>query len=148
MRQLRLLGRDRGSMAVEFVIAAPILVVLLLVVSAGGEWLNISGNVGAAARDSVRAASLARSYPEAETAAQQAALTDLKGVCAGADLDVPPPTLYIGGAPTGDFAAAQDIGVTVRCSASLSVYRDVGFPVRHTFTETAVAPLDPFEDRG
>ncbi len=53
--------RDRGSMAVEFVIAGPALVLLLLLVSAGGQWLNLSGDVGAAARDSVRAASFARS---------------------------------------------------------------------------------------
>jgi Flp pilus assembly protein TadG len=135
-------------MAVEFVIAAPILVLLLLLVSAGGEWLNISGNVGAAARDSVRAASLARSYSEAQTAADIAATTDLAHVCAGGDLVVPPLKLYIDGAQTGDFATAQDVSVTVICTASLSVYRDVGFPISHAFTETAVAPLDPFEDRG
>jgi len=49
-------------MAVEFVIAGPALVVLLLLVSAGGQWLDLTGDVSAAARDSVRAASFARQY--------------------------------------------------------------------------------------
>jgi len=32
--------------------------------------------------------------------------------------------------------------------ASLQVFSAVGFPVSHTFTDTAAAPLDPFVDRG
>ncbi len=141
--------RDRGSMAVEFVIAGPALVVLLLVVSAGGQWLDLTGDVSAAARDSVRAASFARDYDEAQQDAQAAAQADLTGICTGAG----PTTavnLYSDGAPDGDgaFATAQDVEVTVSCRASLRIFRVVGFPVTERFTDTAVAPLDPFEDRG
>jgi Flp pilus assembly protein TadG len=139
---------DRGSMAVEFVIAAPALVVLLLLVSAAGQWLNLTGDVSAAARDAVRAASLGRTFADAQQEAQAAAGADLNGMCGAAG---PTTTVQLiqGGAPAGpgDFAAAQDIQVTVSCVASLSVFRSVGFPVSHTFTDTAVAPLDPFEDR-
>lgn len=148
-RPLRSARRDRGSMAVEFVIAAPLLVVLLLLVSAGGEWLNVAGNVTAAARDSARAASLARTIDEAKAAATSAAAADLGGGCAapgsGAMIN-----LYRDGKPVSqnDFAAAQDIEVTVTCQASLKIYGHVGFHVSHTFTDTAVAPLDPFVDRG
>jgi Flp pilus assembly protein TadG len=79
---LRWPGRDRGSMAVEFVIAAPLLVLMLLLVSAGGEWLNLAGNVTAAARDAARAASLARTMDDAQAAATSAATVDLGSNCA------------------------------------------------------------------
>ena len=64
-------------MAVEFVVAAPALVLLLLLVSAGGQWLSATGDVGSAARDAVRAASVARTFPEAQDNAQTAARSDL-----------------------------------------------------------------------
>jgi Flp pilus assembly protein TadG len=147
---MRRLGqRDRGSMAVEFVIAGPALVVLLLLVSLGGQWLDLTGDVSAAARDSVRAASFARDYDEATQDAQTAAQTDLAGIC----INPGPATLvnvYDGGAPVNDgaFASAQDVEVTVSCRASMKIFRFFGLPVSETFTDTAVAPLDPFEDRG
>jgi Flp pilus assembly protein TadG len=146
----RLARRDRGSMAVELVIAAPALMVLLLVLSAGGEWLNLNGAVGAAARDSARAASLARDYAAAQLDAQQAASADLGDICYGT-IPVPQIHLYKDGAPDTDadpFATAQEIQVTVSCVASLGVFRDVGYKTGHTFTAAAFAPLDPFVDRG
>jgi len=141
--------RDRGSMAVEFVIAGPALVVLLLLVSAGGQWLDLTGDVSAAARDSVRAASFARQYNEASTDAQTAAQADLNGICIG-NLPRAPVSLYQGGVGVGDgdFANAQDVEVTVSCRASLKIFGVIGFPVSKTFTDTAAAPLDPFVDRG
>jgi len=149
LRPLRPAQRDRGSMAVEFVIAGPALVVLLLLVSAGGQWLDLTGDVSAAARDSVRAASFARQYNEASTDAQAAAQADLNGVCLG-NLPKTKVSLYQGGMPVGDgdFADAQDVEVTVSCQASLKIFGLVHFPVSQTFTDTAAAPLDPFVDRG
>jgi Flp pilus assembly protein TadG len=149
LRRLRSAPRDRGSMAVEFVIAGPALVVLLLLVSAGGQWLDLTGDVSAAARDSVRAASFARQYNEASADAQAAAQADLNGVCIG-NLPKAAVSLYQGGVPVGggDFAAAQDVEVTVSCQASLKIFGLVHFPASETFTDTAAAPLDPFVDRG
>ena len=149
LRPFRPAQRDRGSMAVEFVIAAPALVVLLLLVSLGGQWLDLTGDVSAAARDSVRAASFARQYNEASVDAQAAAQADLNGICIG-NLPKAPVSLYQGGAPVGDgdFANAQDVEVTVSCRASLKIFGVIGFPVSKTFTDTAAAPLDPFVDRG
>lgn len=141
--------RDRGSMAVELVIAAPALMVLVLVLSAGGEWLNLSGAVGAAARDSVRAASLARSADAAGLDAQQAADADLGDICIGTVSKVHV-ELYKNGVIDTDpdpFATAQEVQVTVSCVASLGVFRDVGYKAGHTFTASAFAPLDPFADR-
>ena len=149
LRRLATAQRDRGSMAVEFVIAGPALVLLLLLVSAGGQWLDLTGDVSAAARDSVRAASFARQYNEASADARAAAQTDLNGICIGNRVNTPV-SLYQGGVPVGDgdFAAAQDVEVTVSCQASLKIFGLVHFPVSETFTDTAAAPLDPFVDRG
>jgi Flp pilus assembly protein TadG len=128
-------------MAVEFVVAAPALVLLLLLVAAGGQWLNLTGKVGSATRDAVRAASLARTFTDAQA--------DLAGVCSGGA-----PTakvrLFTNGVRVGaaDFAVAQDIEVTVTCVANLAAFHVIGFPVSQTFGDTAAAPLDPFEDRG
>jgi hypothetical protein len=150
MRSFRQLIRgDRGSMAVEFVVAAPALVLLLLLVSAGGQWLNLTGKVGSATRDAVRAASVARTFADAQANAQVAAQSDLGGVCTGG-APATTVTLFANGAPVGpgDFAGAQDIEVAVSCVASLAVFHVIGFPVSQTFADTAAAPLDPFVDRG
>lgn len=139
---------DRGSMAVEFVVAVPAFALLLLVVSGGGQWLNLTGGVGSAARDAAREASVARDYDQAVSNAQAAAQADLGNTCGGGyTVNV---QLFQGGAQVGagDFATAQDIEVTLECHASLSAFRDVGFRDSQTFGDTAAAPLDPFVDRG
>ena len=97
----------------------------------------------------VRAASLARTFADAQANAQTAAQSDLAGVCSGGA----PATrvqLFTNGVPVGagDFAVAQDIEVTVSCVANLAAFHVIGFPVSQTFGDTAAAPLDPFEDRG
>ena len=153
MRPLRQgLKDDRGSMAVEFVVAAPALVLLLLLVSAGGQWLNLTGKVGSATRDAVRAASLARTFADAQANAQAAAQSDLAGVCSGGGQGTPATKvqLFTNGVRVGagDFAVAQDIEVTVSCVANLAAFHVIGFPVSQTFGDTAAAPLDPFVDRG
>ena len=76
----RFLSGDRGSMAVEFVVAAPALVLLLLLVAAGGQWLSATGDVGSASRDAVRAASLARTFADAQANAQSAATSYYRGL--------------------------------------------------------------------
>lgn len=132
-------------MAVEFVVAAPALVLLLLVIAGGGQWLNLTGEVNAAARDAARAASIARSYPQAQQDATAAVQADLGGICQDG-LTVPPPQPMAGGASV-TFDTAQEVVVTVQCTANLSVFQSVGFHVSQTFTSTATAPLDPFVDR-
>ena len=151
-QRLKRLTGDRGSMAVEFVVAAPALVLLLLLVAAGGQWLNLAGKVGSATRDAVRAASLARTFADAQDNAQAAAQTDLAGVCSGGGQGTPATKvqLFTNGVRVGagDFAVAQDIEVTVSCVANLAAFHVIGFPVSQTFGDTAAAPLDPFVDRG
>ena len=148
-RQLRTrLRNDRGSMAVEFVVAAPALVLLLLLVSAGGQWLSATGDVGSAVRDAVRAASVARTFADAQDNARAAAQADLGARCQGGATTTV--RLFQDGVPAGGgaFATAQQVQVTVSCVASLAAFHVIGFPVSQTFSDSATAPLDPFEDRG
>jgi Flp pilus assembly protein TadG len=148
----RLPGRGRqarGSMAVEFVVVAPAFALLLLLVSAGGQWVSMTGTVGGAARDAARAASLGRSGPEALAQAQQAARSDLAGKCTAGPSGVPQVTVtpMTGGAVT-TFGAASAVQVRVSCDVSLSVFRLIGFPASRVFSDAAVAPLDSFVCRG
>jgi Flp pilus assembly protein TadG len=135
----------RGSMAVEFVVVAPAFALLLLLVSAGGQWVNVTGQVGGAARDAARAASIGRSGPEALAQAQQAARGDLAGKCTAGPGGVPQVTVtpMTGGAVT-TFATAAAVQVRVSCDVSLSVFRLIGFPASRVFSDAAVAPLDSF----
>lgn len=139
-------GRDgqRGSMAVEFVIAVPGFLILMLLVAAGGDWVSSSGQVGAAASDAARAASLARTGRDANTAAGDAADADLQGACAGG---APVTTVTPLPSPPADFATAADVQVTVTCTVNLQAFKVIGFPVTTTFIRTAVAPLDQFVQR-
>jgi len=140
---------DRGSMAVEFVVAVPAFALLLVLVSGGGQWLNLTGDVGSAARDAAREASIGLSYDQAKDNAQAAAQADLGNTCTGGP-KVSVLMFQNGGQVYGDagFATAQDLEVTVTCQANLSAFSDVGFRVSPTFGDTAVAPLDPLVDRG
>lgn len=131
-------------MAAEFVIAAPLLVILMLLVSAGGEWISMAGNVTAAARDAARAASFARSGSDADADAALAAQGDLKGICQGGG----PRTNVVPIGGNGGFATATDVRVTVTCVADLAAFRDVGFRASQTFSDTATVALDPFVERG
>jgi len=139
---------DRGSMAVEFVVAAPALVLLLLLVGAGGEWVSASGEVGAAARDAARQASLEVSYANVQSAAQAAAQSDLNNLCPGtATASV---ELLANGQPVGAgewVSGATVVEVTVSCNVGLKAFTAIGIPASQTFTDAAAAPLDEFSER-
>jgi Flp pilus assembly protein TadG len=144
----RAANRDRGSMAVEMVIAAPALALLMLLIGAGGQWIDLAGQVGAAARDAARAASVARTLAEANSGAQAAVQADLGNVqCVGGATVLVQP---IGGsfADTGEGEqAAPDVKVVVTCVANLSAFHAIFLSVDQTFSDTATVPLDPFMER-
>jgi Flp pilus assembly protein TadG len=129
-------------MAVEFVIAVPAFLLLLLLVAGGGNWVSDSGQVGGAAQDAARAASVARTQADAVQAADSAAQSDLGGLCAGGNLAV-----NVTFPPTGTFATAADVDVTVQCSVNLEVFSIVGLNAPQPFGGQSIAPLDPFVTR-
>lgn len=125
---------ERGSMVLEFVIAVPIFIGLLLFMVFAGKVVSGFGQVDGAARDAARAASNARDPGTAMTSAQQAVDTDLKGVCAGG------PTID---SMSGFIAGSNDVTVHITCTLSLSY---LNFP-NMTINATGVAPLDQFVAR-
>lgn len=133
--------KDRGSMSVEFIIAAPMLVMLLLLIAFAGQWFNNTNQVGAAARDAARTASNIVHWPDVQSAATAAAAADLTGVCSG------DPTVTIDQPAAGDWATAGQIEVTVSCVVPQSMFNYIGVTGSHTFTAVAYAPLDPYSYR-
>jgi Flp pilus assembly protein TadG len=137
---------DEGSMSVELVVIAPALVLLLLLLGAGGRWVESHGALDGAARDAARAASLGRTAGDADTLANQAADADLasSGWCDGGTVSV-----GVSGFPaTGIVAQGAVVTVTVNCSVNMSPFTALGFQAATPVTSTAVAPLDPFMCRG
>jgi Flp pilus assembly protein TadG len=134
--------KDRGSMAVEFVIAAPALVMMLLLIAFAGQWFNNTSQVGTAARDAARTASDIVDGLNVHDTAVTAAERDLSGACES------DPTVTIKLLPIGaDWVAAQTIEVTVSCTMSLDMFNYIGLSGSQTFSAVAYAPLDPYSYR-
>jgi Flp pilus assembly protein TadG len=133
-------------MSVELVIIAPALVLLLLLVGAGGRWVESHGALDGAARDAARAASVGRTAGDADTLAQQAADADAtsSGWCDGGTVAV-----GVTGFPdTAAVAEGATVTVTVKCNVNMAPFTLLGFRAASPVTATAVAPLDPFMCRG
>jgi len=121
---------QRGSMTVEFVLVAPLLLVLMLFLVLAGRVVEAHGQVDGAARDAARAASIARSPAAAQAAADQAVGADVNGWCS--------PPVVLGFAP-----GSQAVTVRLNCAVDLSF---ISFGVMHV-TGYAVAPLDQYVGR-
>jgi Flp pilus assembly protein TadG len=122
--------RQRGSMAVEFVLLAPLLLGLMLFLVLAGRVVEAHGQVDGAARDAARAASVARSLGQAQAAADQAVQKDVRGLC---------------GLPVvqGYAPGSTAVVVTLRCQLDMSF---IGYATMQV-NGYAVAPLDQFVAR-
>ena len=121
---------ERGSLTVEFVLLAPLLIVLMLFLVLAGRVVEAHGQVDGAARDAARAASLARSLGQADADAKAAVNADINGWCQDVTVD-------------GFTPGSTAVTVSLRCSLDLS-YLGVGTV---TVSGYAVAPLDQFVAR-
>jgi Flp pilus assembly protein TadG len=131
-------------MSVELAVIAPGLILLLLLVAAGGRVVEVQGHVDGAARDAARAASLAQSAGQAGQFALQAAQADLG---TGSWCETGSVQALVSGFPVGAVAAGAAVTVTVRCTVDMSPFGLLGFRPAMTFTGAAVAPLDTFTCR-
>lgn len=131
---------DRGSLAVEMAILAPLLLALLLFLMACGRYFQSSGLLESAARDGARAATQARSLSDAQ------AVVDGAVERAMSQKNVPESCKSTAkGAIRGSgFAAGSTVTVEVTCTIN---YRDLGLlgidkdvTVSRSFTST----LDDF----
>jgi Flp pilus assembly protein TadG len=133
----------RGSISVELVVLAPALVLLLLLLGAGGRVVEAQGHLDGAARDAARAASIARSALQAGELARQAAVADLGPASWCAPRSI---VALVSGYPAAGPlpAGGADVTVTVSCEVAMSPFTVLGFTGQMRFTGQAVAPLDPF----
>ncbi|MFF0341143.1 TadE/TadG family type IV pilus assembly protein [Kribbella sp. NPDC004875] len=105
-----------GTMALEMVILAPVLLALFMFLLACGRYFQTSSLLESAARDGARSASQARSLPEAQTRVDQAVSgTMAQGVKSCKE--------SAAGSITTGFVAGQPLSVEVTCTIN---YRDLG----------------------
>lgn len=135
---------ERGSAAVEITMVAPLLVLFVMVVIFGGRLALARQAVQSAAFDAARAASLARTQPEARSAAAKTAdatLANQQLPCASTQVI----------ADTAGFRrpVGSPATVAVRVVCHLAV-GDLGLPGIGSTVEVAsdaISPLDSFRER-
>lgn len=143
-RAARAVGRrhggrgERGSMAVEVVLFAPVLVAFVILVTALGRYVSVRGDVEAAARDAARAGSVQRSYGEAQTAAQRTVST---GVGRLADCDVVDLS-------ESTFAPGGDVTANLACRVDFSGLGLIGLSGSITVDGQGVSPIDVYRRTG
>lgn len=97
----------------ELAILTPLLVAVLLLVVLAGRLVLARQEVGSAAADAARAASLAATPASAQLVAEQAVSSDLEShrvTCSTESVSV----------DTADFSPGGSVSVSVSCKASLS----------------------------
>jgi hypothetical protein len=129
--------KDLGSMAVEMVLLAPVMVAFLLLVIAFGRFVAVRGEVEAASRDAVRAASLERTGDAAADSAGRTANASLAGRWRCDEVQL-----------GGDFAAGGTITVHLECDVPLSGLGLLGLPGSVTVDGESSAPLDLYRRTG
>ena len=133
----RMLRGDGGSVAVELVLVAPVLLVAMLLVVGLGRMALSRQLVEGAAADAARAASLERNTDLSTAVGQEAAERSLadRGVsCAQVDVSVDVSAYEPGGSVTA----------TVTCTADLADVMLSGLPGSRTFSATAVVPIETY----
>jgi Flp pilus assembly protein TadG len=129
-------------MSLEMVLMTPIFVAFLMLLAGAGRIVDAQSQVDSAARDAVRAASIARSHDGAEKLAQSGATQSLSGAgwCQGG-----PQTNL---APSTRWEPGGQVSVTVTCSVDLGDLTFIGLPGTKTMTATSTAPIDKYTYRG
>ena len=129
--------RDDGSMAVEVVLMAPVLVIFMLFVVALGRMVWVKGELESATRDAVRSASLERDFATAQLAGQETASRRGDDSVECDD-----------GALTGNFAPGATVTFTMTCHIDYEDLGLVGLPGGTDVTFSSDAPLDEFRRVG
>ncbi|GAA4063982.1 TadE/TadG family type IV pilus assembly protein [Nonomuraea soli] len=122
---------DRGSMAVETVMLAPVFLLFLMFLVGAGRLVEAQGEVSGAARDAARAASVQRTMSDAEQAAQSTATHALEGRCVSPQVSLAGSRWEEGGQVTVRIACELDLGF-------------LGFTATKELTGTSVVPLETF----
>ena len=137
----RRLGQ-RGGAAVELVLVTPLLLAMFFFIVQLGRLVHTEGSLDGAARDAARAASIARTAPEADAAARAAAESSVD------ENDIPcvsAPTVDVN---LADFRSGGSVTVTVACDVDFSAAPIAGTPDSVRRSATFVAPVDELSFRG
>ncbi len=129
---------ERGTMALEMAVLAPILLTLLLFLMACGRYFQTSSMLENAARDGARSATQARSSGDAQKAVDAAVRHAMeKAVDSCRDS-------ASGSLAGAGFAPGQPVTVEVTCTIN---YRDLGLLGLNddvTLTRSFTSMLDPY----
>ncbi|GAA0399491.1 hypothetical protein GCM10009530_59020 [Microbispora corallina] len=129
--------QEQGSMAVEAVVLAPVILLFLLFIVGAGRIVEAKGEVDGAARDAARAASVQRDFGSAQQAAARAARAGLD--CRGG------PSVSLGGS---DWEQGGNVRVEVGCDVDLGSVSGFGFAPTLHMSSTSVVPLERFRRIG
>ncbi|MFB6722260.1 TadE/TadG family type IV pilus assembly protein [Kribbella sp. NPDC056345] len=140
MRRPQLLARlrgDRGTMALEMVVLAPILLLLFMFLLAAGRYFQTTALAESAARDGARAASMSRSQTDAQVRVNDA-VTRTMGQAVKSCKE------SASGIITTTLAAGAPLSVEVTCTID---YRDLSFlglGGDTTVTKRFTSSVDPY----
>lgn len=130
---------ERGSATLELAVLAPVLLIFVALILAGGRIQLAGGSVETAARDAARQASIARTPAAAQAAAVSSARATLKNEglsCSGLSVSV----------NTAGFAALlgqpAHVEADVACTVPLADISVPGLPGTYRMRATATSPLD------
>lgn len=130
---------ERGSAALELVVIAPVLILLLLFVVAVGRTIDARERVQDAAHSAARAATLAATAPQAEQDAEQTAAQAL----ASAGVTCSPMSVT---ADVGSLAPGSTIAITVSCRVSTTGIAHLDLPT--TVSSTFRSVVDRYTGSG
>ncbi|GAA1119122.1 TadE/TadG family type IV pilus assembly protein [Kitasatospora arboriphila] len=133
--------RDRGSATTETVLAAPLLIMLLLIAVGAGRMTAARLGVEDAAHQAARAASLARTPGAARAAARHAADQAL----AGAGLACQQTAVTV---DTAAFRPGGHVTATVSCTASLAGLAGAPLPGQRRLSQAFTSPVDTYRATG
>jgi len=127
-------GRDAGSIALEFALVAPTLLVLLALLLTFARVAQVRATFDAGVRDAARSATLSRSAAAAQVRAREVVLASLgPGDCAD--------TLVVD--PLTEFTPGRPVTVSASCSYAISDLGLPGAPGRLAVHGSFASPLDP-----
>jgi Flp pilus assembly protein TadG len=135
---------DAGNAALELVVLAPVIFILIALVVAAGRTSIAQGSVDAAARDAARQASISLTPGAAQVAAQSSAQAALSGDGLDCHPLVRVDTRQFVTVPVGLPAS---VTATVFCRVPLSDLVVPGLPGSRTLWFSFSSPLDPYRER-
>jgi Flp pilus assembly protein TadG len=136
--------QDAGNAALELVVLAPVIFILIALVVAAGRTSIAQGAVDAAARDAARQASISLTPRAAQVAARSSAEAALSGDGLDCHPRVHVDTSQFVTVPVGLPAS---VTATVVCRVPLSDLVVPGLPGSRTLSFSFSSPLDPYRER-